>query len=202
VTIQYENERQLQRLAYNDALTGFPRRAILDNSLPAIIESCDRKGEWAAVLLFDIDRFKLLNGSHWQYVGDAILVEAANLLECNMLDTNFVYRYGRDEFVIVANDLGANLSQATKYAQALARKIRSSLEESYKLRRLQLSATSSIGIALIEPGKSVAEEILTTADDAMYVGKRRGGNTVFIANKGSSCEAPPPPLKGPLAMSA
>lgn len=97
---------------------------------------------------------------------------------------------GGDEFVIVANDLGANLSQATEHAQVLARKIRSSFEESYKLRRLQLAATNSIGIALIEPGKSVAEEILTTADDAMYVAKRRGGNTVFIANKGSSCEAP------------
>ncbi len=109
---------------------------------------------------------------------------------------------GGDEFVIVANDLGANLSQATEHTQVLARKIRSSFEESYKLRRLQLAATNSIGIALIEPGKSVAEEILTTADDAMYVAKRRGGNTVFIANKGSSCEAPPPPLKEPLAMSA
>ncbi len=109
---------------------------------------------------------------------------------------------GGDEFVIVANDLGANLSQPTEYTQVLARKIRSSFEESYKLRRLQLAVTNSIGIALIEPGKSVAEEILTTADDAMYVAKRRGGNTVFIANKGSSCEAPPPPLKEPLAMSA
>ncbi len=95
VAIQCENERQLQRLAYNDALTGLPRRAILDNSLPAIIESCDRKGEWAAVLLFDIDRFKLLNDRHGQDVGDAILIKAANRLECNMLDTNFVYRYGR-----------------------------------------------------------------------------------------------------------
>jgi GGDEF domain-containing protein len=92
VTIQCENECRLQRLAYNDALTSLPRRAILDNSLPAIIERCDRKGEWAAVLLFELDGVKLLNDRHVHDVGDAILVEAANRLECNTLDTDFVYR--------------------------------------------------------------------------------------------------------------
>jgi len=166
--------RQLQRLALYDPLTGLANRTLLADRIDQAMAGLDRGVEPPAVLLLDLDGFKVVNDSFGHVVGDRLLVEVARRLQEVVRDTDTVARLGGDEFAVVAA-----ATTATR-AIEIAGRIQDALKRPIQAGAHQCWVGTSIGIRMAEPGQT-AETLLRDADTAMYVakGQGRGGVRFF-----------------------
>jgi diguanylate cyclase len=162
--------RQLRHLASHDILTGLPNRVLLDDRLAQAITHAHRDQSFA-VLLVDLDRFKLVNDSLGHRAGDELLCEVARRLGSVVRDIDTVARLGGDEFVLV-------LSPVTSVQDALevAARAVESLKAPVKVAGLDVYTSPSIGIAMYPEHGAAAETLLVHADAAMYCAKQQGGN--------------------------
>ncbi|HEY4970750.1 MAG TPA: diguanylate cyclase, partial [Steroidobacteraceae bacterium] len=98
--------QQLRHLATHDALTGLPNRILLDDRLQQAIAHADRDGRSFALLVCDLDRFKLINDSLGHRAGDELLQEVARRLTAVVRPSDTVARFGGDEFVLIGTSIG------------------------------------------------------------------------------------------------
>ena len=168
---------RLEQLVNQDGLTGALNRRAFDERTDFLhnfsIRHNKKEEAIASLILFDIDNFKAINDEYGHQEGDKILIELTRIVKKNIRGIDQLYRYGGEEFVVIAN--GADAFKATE----LAEKIRLTIESSHisELTRV----TASFGIAELhnlEPAKRWVER----ADQAMYRAKRAGRNRAFIAN--------------------
>ena len=174
-----------------DALTQLLNRRFLPTILRREIALQANTGRQFALLLIDLDHFKAINDTHGHEAGDRALQHAAALLVENTRGSDYLFRYGGEEFVVVLGSV--QLDEAVGIAEGLRRAIASApvaLADGG-----QLAITASIGVAM-QDGHPDYERILARADAAMYQAKRRGRNRVELAGDGM----PDPPgvrlLKG------
>ncbi|MDQ3618207.1 MAG: EAL domain-containing protein [Pseudomonadota bacterium] len=161
---------RLTRLAFHDPLTGMGNRRFLGERLAHALELCQQEGGQLAVLLIDLDDFKLVNDSYGHSLGDEILETAASRLASTVRATDIVARLGGDEFVVVARtaDLDA-LSQ-------LVGRLFDAMLEPAQVRGVTFALRMSVGIALFPDDGVDAETLLRQADSAMYAAKLEGKN--------------------------
>jgi diguanylate cyclase (GGDEF)-like protein len=126
----------------------------------------------ACILILDIDHFKAVNDTYGHIVGDQILVDVSELVRRNTRATESLYRYGGDEFVLLAEQT------ALDAAVTLAEKLRSQIEKQIFAAGVQL--TVSIGVAELQHGED-NEGWLGRVDAALYRAKGRGRNQVIVA---------------------
>ena len=163
--------KQLRHLATHDALTGLPNRVLMDDRLSQSIVLADRQGQSFAVLLLDLDRFKLVNDSLGHRAGDELLKEVAQRLRSVVRDVDTVARMGGDEFVLIVTP-----SPERDAAQQVANRIIDAMRPSVRIAGIEIQTSPSIGIAFY-PGDAVTiETLLAHADAAMYFAKQRGRN--------------------------
>ncbi len=167
---QHRLMAQLVERAQYDPLTRLPNRTLLGDRLHQLTLDADRKGRSVAVLLLDLDEFKLINDTLGHGAGDQLLTEvAARLRECvRAADT--VARFGGDEFVVV---VPLNRADA---ATDVAERIVSSLRPRFRLRDRDVSALPSIGISLYPRDGTTPDNLIQAADTAMYSAKHAGKN--------------------------
>jgi diguanylate cyclase len=170
------NERQkqvLQNLAIQDPLTQIGNRRWLMEELFYAWHDFQRTEACYSLLLIDIDYFKKINDTHGHLYGDFILVTVSKALKKCIRNTDKIFRYGGEEFIVLA--------KATKLSDAmlLAEKIRKSVEE--HVFDEMVSLTVSIGCAELRSGKSI-EEWIKSADAAAYNAKNIGRNRVIAAS--------------------
>ena len=158
-------QKELERQANTDALTGLLNRRPLADELSMAALRTSRSGEPYAVVMLDIDNFKHINDSAGHSTGDAVLVEFAALLRKCFRREDIIARCGGDEFVIVMR--GASRSCRSR----VTRRIRAAVAESQMLKGLGRLLAVSIGIADSSAGGP--EDVLRAADRAMYRNKRR-----------------------------
>jgi diguanylate cyclase (GGDEF)-like protein len=163
--------RQLRHLATHDALTDLPNRVLLDDRLEQAIAHADRAGQSFAVMMLDLDRFKIINDSLGHHAGDAVLKEIAGRLHQVVRSIDTVARFGGDEFVLV---IGPSLPPAN--AAEIAKRANEALRQSIRVGATDLHVSSSIGIASYPADGRSAERLLAHADAAMYCAKQRGRN--------------------------
>lgn len=162
-------EEQLHRDAFFDKLTGLPNRRMFVDRLAHAIAHADRGQEAYAVLVLDIDNFKLINDSLGHLAGDRLLCEFAERVQPGLRPTDTMARFGGDEFTILlekVNGLDGAIQAAERILRALA--------EPFMLEGALIHVSSSIGITLSSADYSRAEEALRDADTALYKAKRRG----------------------------
>lgn len=166
------HQSKLTQLAARDALTGAWNRRTLDESLLQKISSKQRNNHQSSLIILDLDHFKKINDTYGHCVGDEVLKKMANLIRSSIRITDKFYRYGGEEFVVVADatDLEA--------ASVLAESIRSRVEHSRIFSKEKI--TISLGIASIDQADS-AENWLNLADEALYAAKNQGRNMVCTA---------------------
>ena len=163
---------QLRHLATHDALTGLPNRVLLDDRLAQAIAHADRDAQPFAVLMLDLDRFKLINDSFGHRSGDIVLNEVARRLQGLMRSIDTVARVGGDEFVLVVSP-----SAARADAEEIGKRANAILSAPFQVEGVDLRVSSSIGIAFYPTDGGSAESVLAHADAAMYCAKERGRNT-------------------------
>jgi diguanylate cyclase (GGDEF)-like protein len=161
---------QLRHLATHDALTGLPNRVLLDDRLAQAIAHADRDAQSFAVLMLDLDRFKLINDSFGHRSGDRVLNEVARRLQGLLRSIDTVARVGGDEFVLVVSPA------ARTDAEEIGKRANEMLCAPIQLEGVDLRVSSSIGIAFYPTDGASAESVLAHADAAMYGAKERGRN--------------------------
>jgi len=166
-----------QEMAYIDSLTDLHNTRYLDITLESEIKRSMRSKVPFSVLFMDLDHFKNINDVHGHLVGSKLLIEVgAILLKC-VRDVDTVVRYGGDEFTIILVDTGRD------GAYKVAERIRATIEANLFLSKegLKLKLTASIGLATFPFHAKDKKELLDMADRAMYYGKNRSRNTVYVA---------------------
>ena len=181
------------KLSLTDALTGVNNRRYLSDELPSEITRARRFGRPLSVVMCDIDHFKRVNDSYGHAAGDAVLREFAALLAAKVrVDVDWVARFGGEEFVVVLpeTDLDGALQVAERLRVATA-----ALEVRHEAHALRV--TSSFGVASIGttwPEGSVAEPLLTQADQCLYLSKKLGRDRVTGERlPGQRSDVTPPP---------
>jgi diguanylate cyclase (GGDEF)-like protein/PAS domain S-box-containing protein len=159
-------ESDLSHRALHDDLTGLPNRAHLDRALDAALNA----SEGVAVLVLDVDQFKLINDSHGHAVGDDLLRQMSARLDHALRPGDVAGRFGGDEFVVVCRDI-----TAVHQAEQIAERLRASLQSPFNLHGVgPVFVSASVGIAAGLSGSTTAAELFHDADAAMYEAKRSG----------------------------
>ena len=163
----------LERLARQDGLTGLPNRRMADERLMAELSRHQRSGQPVSLLLLDIDHFKRINDEHGHATGDDALRAVAQCLAATCRGTDFVARFGGEEFLALLPETGS--LQGAMVAEKLRLAIGSLLI--HKVGRL----TVSIGLAEAAPGAPADQQrLLQQADTALYAAKEAGRNRVMV----------------------
>jgi diguanylate cyclase (GGDEF)-like protein len=167
------SEQENRRLANADPLTGLPNRIMkrrcFDDLLGSAAIAADGHGQHFTAFCLDLDGFKAANDRYGHAAGDAILVAVAHRLRDSVRDIDLIFRVGGDEFVILLPALD------TDQAEAVAARIINAISQPFDVdRRHQLRIGVSIGGACFPRDGQTADELLRSADRAMYEAKRRG----------------------------
>ncbi len=180
ITERRNAEKQIRELALYDPLTGLANRRLLKDRISHAIATSRRNLFYGAVLMLDLDNFKILNDTKGHNVGDALLIEVARRLEGCVRKIDTIARLGGDEFVVVLEWLATEKPVAYQKAMDVAQKLRTSLNRTYLLgTEEQVHHTSaSVGVALFKSDDKSVSELLKRADVAMYEAKDLGRNTV------------------------
>ncbi|MDO8178968.1 MAG: EAL domain-containing protein [Undibacterium sp.] len=178
ITARKLAEKQIEHLAYFDALTGLPNRRLLVDRLHQVLASTTRNHKHGALIYIDLDHFKTLNDTRGHELGDLFLQEVARRLSSSLREGDTAARLGGDEFVVMLCDLAEDPIESASQAEAVAENILFSLNQSIELGGQTYNGTVSIGIALFgEPGITT-DDLLKWADIAMYQAKAAHRNTL------------------------
>jgi diguanylate cyclase len=172
---------ELQHRATHDALTGLPNRALIADRLSQALARAARDGRTVAVLVLDLDRFKLVNDSLGHQAGDELLCEVARRLSTALRAVDSIGRTGGDEFLVVLPDLADKAGVRTA-AERLLRCLR----ESCRIKGEEFHARPSVGISMYPLDGVTPDALVAHADEAMYVAKRRGGDSYEFFERGMS----------------
>jgi diguanylate cyclase (GGDEF)-like protein/PAS domain S-box-containing protein len=169
-------ELELDYIAHHDSLTGLANRRSFERSLRAILDRLQAGVEGPhAVLLLDLDRFKLVNDSLGHAAGDELLVQFAAGLTREFGDDLWLARYGGDEFALLSR---SRMDRAG--VVNVARRVQELAAAPFQVRGHQVFTGASIGIVMIDDGDTPAEDILRDADTAMFRAKSHGaGHALF-----------------------
>jgi diguanylate cyclase (GGDEF)-like protein len=164
-------EAHIHELATFDRLTGLPNRDWLQGQLRQTLESAEQAGHKFAVILLDLDRFKLVNDTLGHGRGDKLLKEVAARVREAVGETGAVARLGGDEFAVLTSPLAE-----TGDAGAIAQAILHVLSRPFVLEGHDVFVTASVGISVFPSDGGDADALLTNADAAMYRAKDQGRN--------------------------
>jgi diguanylate cyclase (GGDEF)-like protein len=169
--------RRVASQAATDALTGLANRRSFDDELALEWRRAERVGDSLALLLIDLDNFKSINDGHGHQAGDAVLRRVAAILESGARQVDLAARYGGEEFALLAPE--TDLVGATKLAERLRADLEAARVEVPS--GSEVSVTASIGVA-VKGGLTRAEQLVASADGALYEAKRNGKNRVVTAD--------------------
>ncbi len=162
-------ERQIEHLAYHDALTGLPNRQLFVDRLENALTRAQRTEETLAVLFVDLDHFKTINDSLGHTAGDTLLRTVAQRLRATLRTEDTVARLGGDEFTVLVNGL-----KDPNDLLRLAQKIHLAIKVPVEIASRELTVSASIGVGLFPQDGETAEQLLRNADLAMYRAKELG----------------------------
>lgn len=172
-----EANARLERLAVTDGLTGVFNHRRFQEQLQGELLRSERHNRPMAVLMVDVDFFKKVNDAMGHPAGDELLRRLAEVLSRDLRQTDMIARYGGEEFGVILPE--TTKSEAMQVAERMRQAVENRIntpESSWPTR-----VTVSIGVATFPEDGRTGEQVLTSADQAMYVAKRAGRNRVIGA---------------------
>ncbi len=177
ITERKHAELELQGLAATDFLTQLPNRRYFSVRLEQELQRVKSDAAAsAAVLMCDLDHFKLVNDQYGHAVGDQMLQHFAGILSAELRKRDTVGRVGGEEFAVVLPDAG--VADAVKFAQRVQERIAA---QSMRYQGGVISMTVSIGITIMRPADVLAADTLSRSDAALYRAKQNGRNRIEVA---------------------
>ena len=165
-------EDMIRHLAFHDALTGLPNRALFEDRIAVALAQAHRNHQRLAVMSLDLDRFKLINDTLGHAAGDQVLKSAGERLLRHVREGDSVARMGGDEFmVLLPGAIGA------EHGAKIADKIIAAFRLPFQTGVGTFHATASIGMSFYPDDSEDAETLVQNADAAMYRAKELGRNT-------------------------
>jgi diguanylate cyclase (GGDEF)-like protein len=176
ITERRRMERELRHLADHDPLTGLLNRRGLEVALESHVAHVNRYGSRGALLVLDLDHFKIVNDTLGHEAGDRLITSVAHLLRRRLRASDFVARLGGDEFAVLLPDATAEM------AEYVATEIVKDIQENAAISdgNVRRHVSASIGVTLFTKGLINAEEVLVNADLAMYDAKEAGRGRVVL----------------------
>jgi len=170
--------KELEKLAITDPLTGVSNRRYFVERLKKEFNRAKRYSHDLSLIMIDIDHFKKFNDVHGHLLGDSVLVELSSIFNSNVRTTDFVSRYGGEEFVLTLpeTDKGGALE--------IAERIRKSVEKHnfpHSLKAKTGKITVSTGISSYPEDASTIRNLMEKADKAMYMAKNGGRNKIVLS---------------------
>lgn len=168
---------EAKSLCYIDDVTEFYNQRYLGMALDTEISRTGRTKSPFSVLFIDIDHFKRVNDTKGHLVGSRVLTQLSRILKKNIRSVDYGFRYGGDEFLLLL------VNTAADQARFVAERIRSEVERTpFSVDEVELKITLSIGVAAYPEHAATKEDIVDMADKAMYDGKAKSRNIVFVAS--------------------
>ena len=173
-----ERTAEIEQMSKTDKLTGLANRMYLDDQLEIEFKRATRHGHQLVLLVVDLDHFKRVNDTYGHLGGDAVLKEVGKRLRETLRQTDFVGRYGGEEFVIILPE--TSLENTLPIADNL-RKLIAATPVSFE--RDELIVNASIGVADFRPDTHKKfEDIFALSDEALYHAKENGRNCVAFVD--------------------
>jgi two-component system cell cycle response regulator len=169
--------------ALRDRLTGAYNRGAFDDRLNSEFSTSRSRGTALALLLFDIDHFKLLNDSHGHPGGDAALREVVNTVQRALRAEDVLARYGGEEFAVILKNV------SSRSVHVMAERVRVAVEElEIDWQGTAIRVTVSVGGAYLARATAVEDPaaMIAAADEALYEAKHQGRNRVVLVTRGSA----------------
>lgn len=164
-------------IAHHDPLTGLANKILLVNKIEEAIEDAKIKEEQFSVFFLDLDRFKEVNDTYGQEIGDELLLQIKSRLQKCIKSNDILARLGGDEFAI----LHKNATKASTIN--LKDTIFINMKKPFNVRHIEIFTSFSIGVALYPQDSTKADQLLRNAETAMYKAKDDGKNTYQFYNK-------------------
>ena len=172
LTARKQTEERLNFLAHYDELTRLPNRILFHSRVDQALKTAQRNGQRLALLLFDLDRFKLVNETVGHAGGDRLLQEISSRLLASVGESCCVSRLGGDQFAVLAQPL-----TSVNEAAALADTLQQAILQSFEIQGHEIHIATSVGISVFPEDGQDADTLSKNADSAMYQAIQDGGNT-------------------------
>jgi len=178
ITEQKMSQAQIEQLAMTDPLTGMANRNRHQDRFSETLNQAKRHQQQFALMVIDLDNFKLVNDNYGHHVGDQLLQYVSAVLYESCRETDTPARIGGDEFVIIVSNIN-DCSEVSILAQRIIKK----LSQPITIENHTIQIGASIGISCYPKNGKDSEGLYRLADSALYASKRSGRNTYRYAEK-------------------
>lgn len=168
ITKEQEQQENLMYYAYYDNLTGLPNRRMFKEHMDLAEEQLKMSNHQFAVMIMDIDDFKLVNDSYGHEIGDEVITAFGTRVKEVVSEHGLAARLGGDEFVVLLNDV------TKEQAMEIAWEINERVKEKISIQQTVIHITASIGVKMWDDASMTGTQALKQADDALYKGKELG----------------------------
>ena len=175
VTETQQRTSRLEHEINHDPLTGLANRTLMWDRLEQALHVAQRNKSLVAVVLVDLDKFKEINDTLGHEAGDEVLRVVARKMQSSVRDSDTVARLGGDEFVLIL----AN-QPSVRYTLRMIDRLRSDIATPVRIGGTDLRVESSMGVAVFPHDGRTADELVQSADTAMYHAKGQGRNDVHF----------------------
>lgn len=179
----YKLNRTIKEQAIRDPLTNVYNRHYLNETLPRELARAQRELSELSIVMLDLDHFKTINDTYGHSAGDQVLKNIATCITSYIRQNDFVSRFGGEEFIIVMPGMPAD--QAYARMEGCRKEIENTI---ISYNNHKISITVSGGIASCTTYHETKDELIKTADDALYESKKNGRNQITLANHPSTQE--------------
>nr|WP_282452648.1 GGDEF domain-containing protein [Lysobacter sp. CAU 1642] len=155
--------REVRQLGLNDPVTGLPNRRLLFERIGQAQQRSKRSGHFGAIVVVDLERFRVVNDRHGHETGDRLLHEVGQRIAGTVRATDTVARLAADEFVVLAEGVGLDQSQGIDFTAQLRQRIDEALSAPCELGPLSLRLTARVGNLLFRGEEPSASDLLTAA---------------------------------------
>jgi len=177
ITLEKEQQKALEHMAYHDPLTQLPNRTLFSDRLQQVLARATRSKEMVAICYFDLDKFKPINDALGHEAGDQLLIQLTARLRENLRESDTIARLGGDEFALLL----CGLPSIDEYSKTLDR-ILESIESPFAIFDQTLYISASIGYTVFPSDNESPDILLRHADQAMYQAKSNGGGHHYLFN--------------------
>ncbi len=169
--------------AEHDFLTKLPNRYSMIEKLQKELIRARRHGFLDAFLFIDLDLFKSINDNYGHIVGDKLLINVSKRLQNSIREEDYVARMSGDEFCVILLDLGDDEQRASVFTKDICKKILKNLSKPFFIAEHKIQIGASIGIKMFPQGSEDINDVINTADAAMYKAKSAGKNRSVFYDK-------------------